>query len=132
MSIVRMYLLRITADTPDYTFDNVCIAIWSCIETTATVVVACFATLKPLLSKLFPNLTRPGRKKKDQEQNGSPLVQIHGSGRVPTIGSTPLRKQQHQWTQLGGSRDGGEKEVVCEVNEGSKVEDSCSSDTGRV
>lgn len=116
LSIVRLCLLQITADTTDFTFDNVSTAFWSCIETNATIAVACFATMKPLLSKWFPNLTEP-RITADPERDGSPQAhQIHVSGRVPTIGSAPLRPGQHRWTQLAVSRDREEKGEVVEVS----------------
>ncbi|KAK0655024.1 hypothetical protein B0T16DRAFT_3230 [Cercophora newfieldiana] len=80
VSIIRTYMLSITAQTNDFTFDNTAIAFWSCVETNATVCVACIMTFKPLLTRWFPNLVeRPGQ--------GNPL----SLGRVPTIGSRPMR-----------------------------------------
>ncbi|KAK5658438.1 hypothetical protein OQA88_1827 [Cercophora sp. LCS_1] len=134
LSIIRLYLLQITAATMDFTYDNVSIAFWSCIETNATVVVGCFATMKPLLSKWFPNLTE-GRKPREGEQGaGSPQGQIHVSGRVPTIGSTPLRQHgqgPHRWTQLERSRDDEKKDDVVEISLEGSTEKGESSQGSR-
>jgi hypothetical protein len=76
-------MLAITSETNDFTYDNVAIAFWSCVETNATVCVACIMTYKPLLTRWFPNLVeRPG------QGNFSMGMQ---SGRVLTIGSKPVR-----------------------------------------
>ncbi len=76
-------MLAITADTRDFTFDNVAIAFWSCVETNATVSVACIMTMKPILARWFPNLV---------EEPGQPdLMVARSGGRVLTIGSRPVR-----------------------------------------
>lgn len=88
VSLVRLYLLKITADTPDYTFDNVSIAFWSCVETNAAVSVACFMTMKPLITRWFPTLV---------EERPDRAMQIAlSNGRLPTIGSTPMRLRPAQ------------------------------------
>ncbi|KAK3356514.1 hypothetical protein B0T25DRAFT_497110 [Lasiosphaeria hispida] len=108
ISIIRLYILKITADTLDYTFDNIPIAIWSCLETNATVVIACFMTMKPLLSKFFPNVTNPGGEGDEQYQQDA---MADSTGRVPTIGSRPSRmiliEQHESWMFTG---EGGEAE----------------------
>jgi len=104
----------------DFTYDNVSIAFWSCVETNATVVVGCFATTKPLLSKWFPSLIE-GRTSREGEGNvASPQGQVHVGERVPTIGSTPLRHGQglHRWTQLAKSSDQEKDEVEGIILEG--------------
>ena len=82
-------MLSITADTLDYTFDNTPTAFWSCVETNATVVVACFMTFKPLLAKWFPKLTEPSRDNSNTPNYQGVMADLNG--RVPTIGSRPSR-----------------------------------------
>ena len=122
----------LTANTMDFTYDNVSVALWSCIETNATVVVGSFATMKPLLSKWFPNLIE-GRNSGDGDGNAAGLqAQIHVSERVPTIGSTPLRhgKGRHQWTQLGRSKTEEKDEAAVEISLDGGVEKRQWSDGG--
>lgn len=97
-------MLIITANAMDYTFDNITIAFWSCVETNGTIVISCFMTLNPLLTKWFPNLIK--------SEGGSPRNGIMPStGRVPTIGSGPSRplqaEQERPWMFMG---PGGERE----------------------
>ena len=108
----------LTANTMDFTFDNVSVALWSSIETNATVVVGSFATMKPLLSKWFPNLIEGKNSREGEGNAASSQPQTHASGRVPTIGSTPLRhgKGRHQWTQLGRSKNEDKDEVTVEIS----------------
>lgn len=107
MSIIRLWIILIAANTVDYTFDNVPIAFWSCIETNATVMVACIMTMKPLLAKLFPNLTTPGGGSHEQNQQGA-MANVVGN-HVPTIGSGPSRmmmvEQQRAWMYVGGDEE---------------------------
>ncbi|KAK0633949.1 hypothetical protein B0T14DRAFT_84106 [Immersiella caudata] len=87
ISIIRTYLLNLSSTTADFTFDNVSTAFWSCVETNATVCVACIMTYKPLLAKWFPKLVEgPGQ--------GNPSLDLVRSGRVLTIGSRPIRSPQ--------------------------------------
>jgi hypothetical protein len=78
-------MLKISSPTADFTFDNVAIAFWSCVETNATVCVACIMTFKPLLTKWFPNLV-------ERQGQGNLSLEIARSGRVLTIGSRPMRR----------------------------------------
>ncbi|KAK3339821.1 hypothetical protein B0T25DRAFT_489625 [Lasiosphaeria hispida] len=112
LSLVRVYILKITANSVDFHFDNIPTALWSCIETNATVVVACNMTMKPLLAKWFPNLMAPGGDGNEQNRQGDAGV-ADLSGRVPTIGSGPSRPivgQQQPWMFVGvGGDDEREK-----------------------
>ncbi|KAK3360631.1 hypothetical protein B0T25DRAFT_496594 [Lasiosphaeria hispida] len=84
ISIIRLYMLKITAVTNDFSFDNVAIGFWSCVETNGTVSIACFMTMKPLLCKVFPNLVESvGSREQQDAEAGS-------SGGVLTVGSKPL------------------------------------------
>jgi hypothetical protein len=97
-------MLKITADTMDFTFDNVSIAFWSCVETNATVSIACFMTMKPLLAKWFPGLTTPSQNSNDQQQEAV----ADPTGRVPTIGTRPVptEQQQSSWKFFQGKQGG--------------------------
>ncbi|KAK3356363.1 hypothetical protein B0T25DRAFT_536591 [Lasiosphaeria hispida] len=83
ISIIRLYLLKLVDDTNDFTFDNVSIAWWSCVETNGTVSVACFMTMKPLLSRWFPSIV--------EERPSASRVIAASNDRLPTIGSRPMR-----------------------------------------
>jgi len=100
---VRVYILKITANSIDFHFDNIPTALWSCIETNATVVIACNMTLKPLLTKWFPDLMTPRGDGNEQNVHGD-MEAAGSSGRLPTIGSGPSRpiEGQHQsWMFVG-------------------------------
>ena len=108
LSIVRVYILKITATSVDFHFDNIPTALWSCIETNATVVVACNMTLKPLMTKWFPNLMTPGGDGHEQKRQGGGVHVADLSGRVPTIGSGPSRPMEgneQPWMFMGVSRN---------------------------
>jgi hypothetical protein len=83
ISIIRLYLLKLVDDTNDFTFDNISIAWWSCVETNATVSIACFMTLKPLLSRWIPSII-------EERPSASQVIAV-SRGRLPTIGSRPMR-----------------------------------------
>ena len=104
-----MYILKITATSIDFHFDNIPTALWSCIETNATVVVTCNMTMKPLLTKWFPNLMTPAGHGNERSRQGDVAV-ANLSDRLPTIGSGPSRPiegQQQPWIFVGA---GGEDE----------------------
>ncbi|KAK5654227.1 hypothetical protein OQA88_7402 [Cercophora sp. LCS_1] len=83
ISIIRLYLLKLVDTTTDYTFDNVSIVFWSCVETNGAISVACFMTMKPLLSRWLPSLV--------EERPSASHVIVASRGRLPTIGSRPMR-----------------------------------------
>lgn len=70
----------------DFTFDSVSNAFWSCVETNGSVCVACFMTMKPLLARLFPNLIM------GEERRNHWAVDRSNGGRLPTIGTRPMRQ----------------------------------------
>jgi len=101
-------MLILTANSTDFTFDNITIAIWSCVETNGTIVIACFMTFNPLLTKWFPGLVKPeGHGASPQNING---IIMPSTGRVPTIGSGPSRplqaEQERPWMFMGPGPDG--------------------------
>lgn len=89
ISIIRLAYLIMTQYSLDFTYDNTSTALWTCIETNAAVVVACTMTLKPLLSKLWPNLW-DGREPRASDEN--PVVTI-GSKRP----GHKLSSRRHPW-----------------------------------
>ncbi len=108
VSIIRIVMLKITAGTKDYTFDNVSVDLWSCVETNSTVAIACFMTMKPLLAKWFPRLTATGQNSHSRQQ----LQAITDTtGRALTIGTGPPRLMlvdgQQLW-RLSQDKRGGE------------------------
>ncbi|KAE9375914.1 hypothetical protein N431DRAFT_370863 [Stipitochalara longipes BDJ] len=56
ISIVRIPSLYLAITTPDPTWNNIGISNWSCIEINAAITCASLSTLKPLVSRFFPNL----------------------------------------------------------------------------
>ncbi|PKS10096.1 hypothetical protein jhhlp_001846 [Lomentospora prolificans] len=87
ISIIRLVYLILTKNTTDVPYDNTTIAFWTTVETNATVIIACFMTMKPLLAKWFPSLIEPSNDPSNEMQDASP----DANGRMPTIGSTPTR-----------------------------------------
>jgi hypothetical protein len=55
ISIIRLYALHIASTTPDPTWNNIGIANWSCIEVNTALICPSLTTLKPLISRVFPN-----------------------------------------------------------------------------
>ena len=91
MSIARVVMFKFTIETRDFTFENVTIAFWSCVETNATIVIACFMTMKPLLAKWFPSFTAFWSHNPDHSSEATNDV----SSRPPTIGSKSSRPSTH-------------------------------------
>ncbi len=54
-SIRLIYLMQFNG-TGDFTFANVALVYWTCVEVHASIVVACSMTLKPLVSRFLPTL----------------------------------------------------------------------------
>ena len=84
-------MFNFTINAADHTFDNDTIAIWSSVETNATVAIACVMTMKPLLAKWFPRLTAP---KSHNTQHPEAMADLSSSC-PPTIGSKPSRPNIH-------------------------------------
>src|SRR4051794_3826966 len=71
VSILRLPSLVKAAVSTDFTWDNIGIASWSCVELNTGILCACLPTLKPLLSQLFPGLLSTGRSNSDYRRYGS-------------------------------------------------------------
>ncbi|KAF2454862.1 hypothetical protein BDY21DRAFT_290437 [Lineolata rhizophorae] len=56
VSILRLYSLYLATISDDSTYDNIGVAIWSCLEINAAILCASVPTIKPLVSRLFPRL----------------------------------------------------------------------------
>lgn len=56
ISIYRIRTLKTAAATKDPNWDNVDAAIWSFIEVTNAIIAACLPTLRPLMSRLMPQI----------------------------------------------------------------------------
>ncbi len=93
MSIARVVMFKFTVEARDSTFENVTIAFWSCVEANATVVIACFMTMKPLLAKWFPAFTAFWSQNPNGRDHSEAPDDI--SSRPPTIGSKPSRPSTH-------------------------------------
>lgn len=91
ISIIRLVYLIITEDTTDFAYDNTTIAFWTTVETNATVAIACFMTMKPLLAKWFPNLVSTSNSGEAMSPGQDSPAGPDANGRVPTIGSSPMR-----------------------------------------
>ncbi|KAK4188146.1 hypothetical protein QBC35DRAFT_383311 [Podospora australis] len=89
VSLIRLVILvkaQLNPD-PDTTYNNTNLNHWTSIEAHTAIIVACAMTLKPLVTKFFPNLLVP----QTPDSSGSPSNA--SSGPQLTIGSKPLRKQ---------------------------------------
>jgi hypothetical protein len=53
---IRILALYLVATTPDLIWNNIRVANWPYIELNAAVTYVSLSTLKPLISRLFPNL----------------------------------------------------------------------------
>jgi hypothetical protein len=84
---VRLFQLTAESKHVDFTFDNVGISYWTCIEVNAAIACACMVTLKPLAMRMFPRLLGAGM---DESPRDS-AVPIAHDGRPLTIGSRPSR-----------------------------------------
>ncbi len=83
-------------------------------ETNATVSVACFMVMKPLLSRWFPSIV-------EERPSASRIIAVSNSRRPPTIGSRPvrvLRPADHLQRSLTASFRG--YEVVTDSDEHAK------------
>ncbi|KAL4886330.1 hypothetical protein BJY04DRAFT_213857 [Aspergillus karnatakaensis] len=55
-SICRLVALKTIADSSDPTYDNIGAATWSAIECNTGIICACLPTLRPLISRIIPQL----------------------------------------------------------------------------
>jgi len=56
ISILRLPSLKKASVSTDFTYDNIGIAVWSCVELNVAILCACLPPLKALLSHFFPGL----------------------------------------------------------------------------
>ncbi|KAL4991621.1 hypothetical protein BDW68DRAFT_198392 [Aspergillus falconensis] len=82
-SICRLMSLKGIADSSDPTYDNVGAATWSAVECNVGIICACLPTLRPLVSRLIPQLlsshTNPRSRSKSKSKRPSrSLVHTHG------------------------------------------------------
>lgn len=74
ISILRLYSLRVAADTTDPNWDYVDAAMWSVAEVNVAVFCACLPTLKPLISgfsRRFTNYSKGWRSHVDMTHDHS-------------------------------------------------------------
>ncbi|KAF1996954.1 hypothetical protein P154DRAFT_497567 [Amniculicola lignicola CBS 123094] len=57
ISILRLPSLHKAVVSTDFSYENIGIAVWSCIEVNVAIVCACLPALKPLISHFFPGLS---------------------------------------------------------------------------
>jgi len=117
ISVARLIMFNFTINAADHTFDNVTIAFWSCVETNATVAIACVMTMKPLLGKWFPRLTAPTSHNTQhlEAMAGLSRVRIHsteiniemGVAVQPPLSIHPSRAsgKPHQFHLMAGNVD---------------------------
>ncbi|KAK4671747.1 hypothetical protein QC764_608365 [Podospora pseudoanserina] len=93
VSVIRLSIIVWLKSNPhvDYTYVNALSSHWTSLEIHISILVACAMTLKPLITRLFPNLLEPP----SGESTGLPSGGGAGSngGAQLTIGSKPLRNQ---------------------------------------
>ena len=109
MSFVRLAILigvKGAADT-DFTYSGTNLTYWTVIEVHTAIVVACTMTLKPLVTRFFPNLLVPSSRRSDSSKDEASAV---SSGPPLTIGSKPSRMVVQP--EMGGVVIGGVDEVL--------------------
>ncbi|KAL4996310.1 hypothetical protein BDV10DRAFT_187258 [Aspergillus recurvatus] len=82
-SICRLISLKRIADSSDPTYDNVGAATWSAVECNVGIICACLPTLRPLISRMIPQLlsshTNPRCRSKSRSKRLSrSIAHIHG------------------------------------------------------
>lgn len=92
MSVIRLVYLIQEYEHPDFTYDNIRLDYWTCIEVNTAIVCACVMTLKPLINRYLPSLVRSRMSAPSGNSNG--LDPAGGGVRPPTIGSRPVRRPQ--------------------------------------
>ncbi|KAK0661212.1 hypothetical protein QBC41DRAFT_285943 [Cercophora samala] len=90
VSVIRLVIIVRLKSNPavDYTYVNAMSSHWTSLEIHTSIVVACAMTLKPLITRLFPNLLEPS----SGENTAQPSARLGSNGGPQlTIGSKPLR-----------------------------------------
>ncbi|EGS21845.1 uncharacterized protein CTHT_0037160 [Thermochaetoides thermophila DSM 1495] len=95
ISLIRLWILIKTQSNPnpDFTYAGTPLIYWTVIEVDTAIVVACAMTLKPLITRFFPNLLIP--------RSIWDASVLESNGRPRTIGSAP-------WRPGGGARGIGD------------------------
>ncbi|KAK3356750.1 hypothetical protein B0T25DRAFT_138716 [Lasiosphaeria hispida] len=105
VSFIRLGILiqSARAPDPDWTYNGANLTYWTLIEGNTGIAVACIMTLKPLVSKLFPNLLEPSENANpDQSNTGFET----NSERPFTVGSRPARVLfAASWASSRSNRD---------------------------
>lgn len=101
ISIYRLvYLITMESNPPpdwDNSYNQAFLTFWTTVEVNASICCACVVTLKPLAMRVFPKLLARSRGSDDGRRhhaNGPSSPDLPGSngrGRVPTVGSRPIR-----------------------------------------
>lgn len=102
VSFVRLsILIAVKGSTdPDFTYSPTDLTYWTAIEVHTAIVVACTMTLKPLVTRFFPNLLNPRRSGADSSSKSDTSGGGGGGGGAGamsdgpplTIGSKPTRQ----------------------------------------
>ena len=90
----------------DFTYSGTNLTYWTVIEAHTAIVVACTMTLKPLVTRFFPNLLVPASRRSDSSKDEASAI---SSGPPLTIGSKPSRMVQ---PEMDGVVIGGVDEVL--------------------
>ncbi len=90
----------------DFTYSGTNLTYWTVIEAHTAIVVACTMTLKPLVTRFFPNLLVPASRRSDSSKDEASAV---SNGPPLTIGSKPSRMVP---PEMGGVVIGGVDEVL--------------------
>jgi hypothetical protein len=89
MSVIRLFYLIHEYDSPDFTYQNITLTYWTCIEVNTAIVCACVMTLKPLINRYLPSLIRSRISAPTRHSNAA---DPSGAIRPLTIGSRPVRE----------------------------------------
>jgi hypothetical protein len=71
----------------DFSWDNIAISYWTSVEINFAIICACVMTLKPLITKIAPNLIDEGLRPSDLEGD----QRTASGGHPPTIGTKAVR-----------------------------------------
>jgi hypothetical protein len=81
ISLIRsIYLKVVFSITADPSWDSIDMSHWNCVEVNIAIVCACFMTMKPLISKIWPRLLDPGSPDAQQESGTEFVVERKSKG----------------------------------------------------
>src|SRR3569833_4701940 len=89
------------ATHPDFSYDNVPIVYWTCVEVNFAIICASMMTFKPLIAKLMPRLVDQRPLTSDPERRAT--RSIGGRALTPGAAGTQAPKPMTRMTQEGGS-----------------------------